>query len=33
MNSLCAFQTKCAKQNLEVKIIDAKRYALISNSP
>jgi hypothetical protein len=33
MNSLFAFQTKYAKQNLVLKIIDAKRYALISNSP
>ena len=33
MNSLFAFQTKYAKQNVVLKIIDAKRYALISNSP
>jgi len=33
MNSLFAFQTKYAKQNLELNIIDAKRYALISNNP
>jgi len=28
MNSLFAFQTKYADQNLVPKIIDAKRYAL-----
>ena len=33
MNSLFAFQTKYTKQNLVLKIIVAKRYALISNSP
>ena len=33
MNSLFAFQAKYAKQNVVLKIIDAKRYALISNSP
>ena len=33
MNSLFAFQTKYAKQTVVLKIIDAKRYALISNSP
>ena len=33
MNSLFAFQTKYAKQNVVLKIIDAKRYAFISNSP
>jgi hypothetical protein len=33
MNSLFAFQTKYAKQNVVLKIIDAKRYALISNNP
>jgi hypothetical protein len=33
MNSLFVFQTKYAKHNLVLKIIDAKRYALISNSP
>jgi hypothetical protein len=33
MNRLFAFQTKYAKQNVVLKIIDAKRYALISNSP
>ena len=33
MNSLFAFQTKYAKQNVVLQIIYAKRYALISNSP
>jgi len=33
MNNLFAFQTKYAKQNSGLKIIDAKRYTLISNSP
>ena len=33
MNSLFVFQTKYAKQNVVLQIINAKRYALISNSP
>ena len=33
MNSLFVFQTKYAKQNVVLQIINAKQYALISNSP
>ena len=33
MNSLFAFQNKYAIQNAVLKIIDAKRYTLMSNSP
>jgi len=33
MNNLFAFQSKYAKQKLALNIIDAKRYALFSNSP